>query len=367
MEARGTGRRGLLCAAGLLGLAACGAAVRPPSAPGSAGSPSGPPPVRGPGAGTGPALPPSAGAASPVPAAVHEEVAALLAARSRALVAGDVAGVLAGVLGGADPRAGSFAAAQAAAASALADLGVARWDHEVLALRAAAPGDGDLVLDVAVRERLAGEDAPVRSAASYTLVRRAGRWLLAGPGPGPGTPGLWDLGPVRARRTGRALVVAATGAPPGADLDAVAAVCDDAARRVDAAWGGALPRRTTVLVPSTAADTARLLGRAAGTLASFAALAVGDASVPGTGVRVLVQPDVFGGLSGAGRSVVLTHELVHVAARTGAGVRGTGAVPRWLVEGAAYEVARADLARHGPGAAELARLLPEQVRAGCPP
>ncbi|GAB7191206.1 hypothetical protein NUM3379_19130 [Kineococcus sp. NUM-3379] len=294
-----------------------------------------------------------------MPAGARDGISALLAARGRALVAGRAVDVLAGI----DRHDPLFAASQEAAAAALLDVGVSAWEAEVLGVRPAGRererelGAPAVHADVAVRERLAGEELPVRSGATLTAVLRGRRWLLAG-AEGPAT-GLWDSGPLTTHRTGRALVLAA---PAAAGLAAsVAEVCDDAARRVDAAWGTGWPRRTTVLLPATAAGAARLLDLAPGALAPYAALAAGDASVAGTGVRVVVQPEVFGALSGTGRSVVLTHELVHAAGRAGPGLRGTGGAPRWLVEGGADLVAREgrDL-----DARELARPLLERVRAG---
>ncbi|PPK95290.1 hypothetical protein CLV92_106111 [Kineococcus xinjiangensis] len=301
---------------------------------------------------------------APVPAGAREGVQRLLAGRSHALRSGDVTALLAGI----DPRAAALARAQEAAATAVTGVGVAQWSAEVLRLRRAPRrreeelGAPAVLADVAIRERLDGEDAVVRRAAHLTVVDRGGSWLLASTADGPTTPALWDLGPVRAARSGRSLVVAAASAPEWAEE--VPAVLDEAAARVDEAWGTGWPRRTAVLVPATAADAARLLHRDPAWVAPLAALAVGDASVPGSGVRVLVQPEQFGRLSATGRAVVLTHELVHVAARTGLGLRGTGSLPLWLVEGAADQLARSG---RGLDPAELARPLLQRVAAGMRP
>ncbi len=79
-----------------------------------------------------------------------------------------------------------------------------------------------------------------------------------------------------------------------------------------------------------------------------------------TGDRVVLDPDARRRLTPAGRDVVLTHELTHVA------VRATvpGAAPTWLAEGYADHVgyARADV----PDTALLAPLA-SAVRAGTAP
>ncbi len=82
-----------------------------------------------------------------------------------------------------------------------------------------------------------------------------------------------------------------------------------------------------------------------------------DASGRATGDRVVLDPTAFGRLTRAGRDVVLTHELVHVAVR--ATVPGRTAA--WLAEGYADHVGyrRADVAVD----VLLAPLLAE-VRAG---
>ncbi|MDF2708230.1 MAG: hypothetical protein K0R62_3882 [Nonomuraea muscovyensis] len=155
--------------------------------------------------------------------------------------------------------------------------------------------------------------------------------------PGPGTPG--------GRPTLRP-------GPEGSLTATSPEALRELARRADLAAGrvGAVLRRTVrpvVLVPASAAESARLAGT--GPLDGLAAVA--------DGCRVIVVPGGFDRLTPTGRDVVLAHELTHVAA-------GTGGLPVWLYEGFADYVAYRDAGLAVPvAAAELAA----EVRSGREP
>ncbi|GAA3802130.1 hypothetical protein GCM10022226_22430 [Sphaerisporangium flaviroseum] len=134
--------------------------------------------------------------------------------------------------------------------------------------------------------------------------------------PGSGSPGLADL----ARRADRASLIVA---------------------RV------AGPVRPLILVPATTEQAA--------TLAAPAAVN-GLAAVAGTD-RVIIEPRSFARLTGAGRDVVLAHELTHVA--TGAATDGR--TPKWLMEGFADYVG---YLQAGIPVASAAAELAAEVRAG---
>ncbi len=168
----------------------------------------------------------------------------------------------------------------------------------------------------------------------------------------PGAPQPWDLGDVTAERV-PAGVVLHVGRPGGVGRQ-VAADLAAATARVDAVWGTDWPRGTAVVVVPTAADVARLAGTGDG----LDAVAVGlDAALPDgapAGVRVVLSTERFAALTERGRTLTLTHELVHVATR--ATPRPAGAVvPRWLTEGYADHVAR--LGTDVPATALAAALL----------
>ncbi|WP_432541131.1 serine/threonine-protein kinase [Kineococcus sp. SYSU DK002] len=168
----------------------------------------------------------------------------------------------------------------------------------------------------------------------------------------PGAPQPWDLGDVTAERVAGGVVLHVgrtgdVGRQVAADLPAATA-------RVDAVWGPGWPRGTAVVVVPTAADVTRLAGAGDG----LDAVAVGlDAALPDgapAGVRVVLSTERFAALTGQGRTLTLTHELVHVATR--ATPRPAGAVvPRWLIEGYADHVAR--LGTDVPAPALAAALL----------
>ncbi|NAZ78292.1 hypothetical protein GTQ99_23210, partial [Kineococcus sp. T13] len=281
------GRRALV-AAGLLGLAGCTAPAR------------------------------SSRAARPSAADVGD----LLARRAAALLAGDPVSAAA-VYAPADRERVRRVDARAVGA------GLVEWAAEEVRVGADA-------VEVAVRSRLAGEGRAVRSHVRAGWVREGGGWsllLLDG-----GTPQPWDLGEVRAAVVEGGVVLHPPGPLPpapgprssggadgsaGASADA-AALARDAAEdlaaataRVDATWGGDWPRGTAVVVVATSAQAALLAGPGAGAAGAFDALAVGqDAQLADgapAGVRVVLAADRAGRLTRLGRSVTLTHELVHVA------------------------------------------------------
>jgi hypothetical protein len=103
--------------------------------------------------------------------------------------------------------------------------------------------------------------------------------------------------------------------------------------RVSAAWGASWEQAVVVLVPASQQELAELMATDddLSRIAGLATAELGDRELgqEPTGERILVNPDVFAGLSPNGRRLVLTHELTHVATR-----RATGpATPTWLAEG----------------------------------
>ncbi|GAA3118459.1 hypothetical protein GCM10017600_35430 [Streptosporangium carneum] len=134
---------------------------------------------------------------------------------------------------------------------------------------------------------------------------------------------------------------------PSAELRDLVSRADRACRTVAEVWG---PVRAVLLFPATDAEAATLAG--AGATGGLAAMATAD--------RVVVLPTGYARLSAAGRDVVITHELTHVA--TGA-TRG-GRVPMWLSEGFADYVGYRDA---GIAVRAAAAELAEEVCAGVLP
>jgi hypothetical protein len=242
-----------------------------------------------------------------------------LADRRRALLARDPDGAVALL------PVGDRAAQRARDVEALA-AGLDDWAVELPAGGTVGTGEVAGLL----RVRVAGEG---RAVAAPVRARWDGALHLAGDTPQP-----WDLSaPVSAQRVAGGVVLH-VGEPSAVGRE-VAADLADATARVDAAWGTGWPRGTAVVVLARSADVSRM----AGTAGDLDAVAVGlDADLADgrpAGVRVVLSTERFDGLTPLGRSVVLTHELVHVATR--ATPRPAGAVvPRWLTEGYADHVAR---------------------------
>lgn len=145
-------------------------------------------------------------------------------------------------------------------------------------------------------------------------------------------------------------------------VEQLAELCEPSARTVDAAWGTTwargLGQRTRVEVAGDLESLAEMLNREdTKGLADTAAVTVGPDNKPAD--AVFVNGLGFEDLSDLGREVVLTHELVHVAARA----TGDSAAPTWLEEGYADYVAyrHTDLAPRQIAEAALDAPLPRKL------
>lgn len=202
-------------------------------------------------------------------------------------------------------------------------------------------------------------DRADRATEVSVLLRRddAGDWsVVSETAVGAGAPP-WVAMPGLTVRRGEHAVVAGT--VPPTDLAEHAGVVDRALPDLRRDWSGT-PDRVLVLAPGTADEADALLGRSPGSgAAPVGATTEGPTGADGraTGDRVVLDPTAYARLTTAGREVVLTHELAHVAVR--ASVAGRTAM--WLAEGYADHIgyARADV----PAQRLLAPLLTE-VRAG---
>jgi hypothetical protein len=285
-------------------------------------------------------------------------VAALLDRRAAAIAHHDRA-AFASTL---DPAGAPFRRSQLAMFGNLAAVRFASWSYEIgrgaqqriRADRYAVPTYAPP--SVTVRYRLAGVSAdPVAEVQYPTFVQRSGRWYLASlsdfraRGEISAT-GLWDDGPVAVVRRSSVLVL---GAPAQRRrLVEIAAVMRAAIPRVTAVWGSSWSRRVEVLVPTTEREMRQVDGD------------VGDhsdltqiAAQTGSDGLVTINPGIWPELGALGRSVVLTHELTHVATASVSGPR----TPRWLEEGFADYVG---FGQAGVTADNAAAELAAAVRAG---
>ncbi|GAB3263093.1 gluzincin family metallopeptidase [Kineosporia babensis] len=147
-------------------------------------------------------------------------------------------------------------------------------------------------------------------------------------------------------------------------IEQLAELCEPAAATVDQAWGTSWAQgsrqRTQLTIAGGVDELAELLKRTdTKGLVETAAVTVGPKNAPAD--AVFVNGPAFVELSDLGREVVLTHELVHVAARA----TGDSAAPTWLEEGFADYVAYryTDLLPRQVAEEALAAPLPEALPA----
>ncbi|MFD9815930.1 hypothetical protein [Streptomyces sp. NPDC059080] len=296
----------------------------------------------------------------PPPRARFPEVQRMLDARARAVGQHDEAAFLASV----DPVRPGYRDRQRNAFRTLKGLPLTGWRYDLVETDAfpLASGGGDaMAAKVELRYRLKGFDAePVTSVQYLTLTRTDGRWRIASDSDAAasghtGARQLWDQGPVAAVRGRHALVLGAAG--DRGRLKDLARRADAAVPAVTAAWKGRWSGQVVIEAPGSVAGMAQLLGSDdTSAYAGIAAVTTGeaDAQAKAPADRVIVNPEAYADLNDAGRAVVLSHEITHVATRTAT----TGDTPLWLSEGFADWVAYRGR-RHAAAAAapELSRAL----------
>ena len=184
-----------------------------------------------------------------------------------------------------------------------------------------------------------------------TFTVQDGRPLLAGtidrPADALAPVPLWWTAPVHVAREGRATVLLGPGQPAQVWSDRVATAVTEVRRRVSAGraarWSGA----AVVEVPATRRDFEAVLGATDGSYAAIAAVTLAEGPAATAAVRVVVNPEVTRTLAPLGVSVVLLHEMVHVATRS-----TDSPAPTWIVEGLADQIALQVYPAAGAGAAE---------------
>ncbi|MGW6985316.1 hypothetical protein ACWGE1_38645 [Streptomyces sp. NPDC054932] len=210
----------------------------------------------------------------------------------------------------------------------LAGIPLEGWAYEVSAVRRDGAG---ATVRADLRYRLTGYDpAAAGSAREVRLTRDGGRWRVTGDRAAPGAlPQLWDQGPVAVVRGTHALVLGV--GQDAATLSAIAAEADRAVPAASAAWPGPWAGRAVVLVPGSLDRMAELLGRPAAEYRGMGAVTTGrvGGAAPAPADRVVVNPEGWAELGPAGRGVILTHEVTHVATRAAT----TATTPLWLSEG----------------------------------
>jgi hypothetical protein len=208
--------------------------------------------------------------------------------------------------------------------------------------------------------RLAGFDVhPTDRRQFPTFVKRHGRWYLgslsdfAAAGRVSATD-LWNFAPVHVIRRPDVLVLGPASELP--TMSAVADVVTASIPKVTAVWGRHWARKAVVLVPSSQHEMA-LIASDRDDLSQIAALTSAEVRQTNghpapVGDRITINPANWPKLGPIGASVVLTHELTHVATRAATGSQ----TPKWLSEGfAEYVGFRTAPVSVGLAAAQLAR------------
>ncbi|MGI8880326.1 MAG: hypothetical protein ACR2KJ_07450 [Jatrophihabitans sp.] len=302
------------------------------------------------------------------------QISRVLTAHAQALVRHDRAAFSAGV----DTRqpSGGYRDRQLAEFANIAAVPLASWGYgpnpapvtgPLLTAAATRYGVPTAIVSVQLRYALRGVDPqPTERPQWISLVRRDGRWLLAGDtdvtGNGGDTwHGLWDFGPVTVYRGASSLVLAH---PRNAAREAqFAALVDRAVPVVTSVWGSGWAREVAVLIPDTQDEMSQMIGQDID-LADIAAVAVADdVEVPAgrvLGQRVVLNPANLDRLTTAGRQLVVQHEVTHIATR----VITQTQTPTWLVEGFADYVANLHSTQT---VRQTALELGTQVRAGHTP
>ncbi|MCW2903536.1 MAG: hypothetical protein JWO67_5801 [Streptosporangiaceae bacterium] len=264
---------------------------------------------------------------------------AVLAGRARAVREHDRTGFLATVISA--PQA--FRTEQGRLFDNLAKVPLGGWRQELPTAEPVATGPGGSTLRLILRYRLRGFDRSEVSHTEYlTFAQRPGAgWVIVGDGASLGLrddPQIWDFGRLGVVRGRRSLVLGSysSGADAGArtkTLRSIARTLDAAVPKVTGVVGDRWPRRAVALLPDGQREAQRLVGGGQD-LGRIAALATVSQD-PQTGAagedRVVISPGTFARLNALGRSVVLTHELTHVAT----GAARDGRTPMWLIEGLA--------------------------------
>lgn len=254
----------------------------------------------------------------------------------------------------------------------LAQVPLATWryvlvapvtDPSVLAPAAARLGGQVVIVHVELQYALAGVDpAPTGKQLWLTGVRRGSDWKLAADDDvanagGASWRGPWDFGQLLVRRGAHSMVL--THPAHRQDGPVFADLIDKSLPTVTRVWGRDFNDQVAVLIPDTAEEFAAVTGDAADSH-DLAAVAVADQVRPDgvvLGARIVLNPTTLTRLDSAGRRLLLSHELTHIAARS----ITSDQMPTWLIEGLADYVGNLD---SGLPVSRIATELAADVRAG---
>jgi len=169
--------------------------------------------------------------------------------------------------------------------------------------------------------------------------------------------GPWNFGPLITAATPNSLVLAHPGQAPS--IATYSALVDHSIPIVTSIWGPAWNDHVVVLIPADAQEFAAVTGQRTDNH-DLAAVAIADRVDPDStviGARIVLNPETLAQLDANGRTLVIQHELTHLATRAVTSPRA----PAWLVEGFADFVG--NTGSHEP-VATIAGELATAVRGG---
>lgn len=294
----------------------------------------------------------------------------LLDGQARALLDGDESAYFAAV----DPEATKYRAKQRHVFGNLRKLPLRTWSYRVTAVRedgepgtsgagesGSASTSGRALVEAELSYQLRGYDQGVRvDTERLRLTAREGDWYLSAEGD-DSTRQLWEQGELRVARGKHSLVLGVGRSRE--ELRALVREADRAVPAVSELWWRPWSGRVVVLAPANLERTAELLAATPEEYRGIAAVTTSERNGAAPADRVVVNPGVYGTLSGTGRQVVMTHETAHVATREDT----TDTMPMWLSEGLAdwigYGGSKEEVRQAAPelGSAARSGKLPERL------
>ncbi|HAS08381.1 MAG TPA: hypothetical protein DCR52_03880 [Actinobacteria bacterium] len=193
-------------------------------------------------------------------------------------------------------------------------------------------GASAVTYQVSVRYRLEGFDSPpVVVLRTMSFVPEGASWKVVGDVDTGRFRQPWDVDVISLVRSTDVLMLVLGNAKPSSSLKEQAS---QAVRDVTTFWGTDWDKRVLVVVPRSQKQLGNLLRRDGSSYSALAAIATAERN-GGSGDApanvVWVNPAGFAKINSLGRTIVLRHEILHVA--TGAAVPNE--FPLWLEEGVA--------------------------------
>lgn len=268
----------------------------------------------------------------------RQAISVLLAERSAAVVGSESQRFMDTVA----PADATFTGSQLRLATNLITVPFKQWDYTLLnkldptdSTTAAIQekyGASAVTYQVSVRYRLEGFDLPpVVVLRTMSFVPEGASWKVVGDVDTGRFRQPWDVDVISLVRSTDVLMLVLGNAKPSSSLKEQAS---QAVRDVTTFWGTDWDKRVLVVVPRSQKQLGNLLRRDGSSYSALAAIATAERN-GGSGDApanvVWVNPAGFAKINSLGRTIVLRHEILHVA--TGAAVPNE--FPLWLEEGVA--------------------------------